>query len=57
MCTLFGVLRNGHYAFVQRLGRPEKDAALSELIIQQRERNFGTYGLPTAVAENSKHFP
>ena len=30
--------------FVHRLDRPEKDAALAELIAQQRERSFGTYG-------------
>ena len=44
MCTFFGVSRSGYYAFVQRLGRPEKDAALAERIAQQRERSFGTYG-------------
>ena len=36
--------RSGYYTFVHRLGRPEKDAALAELIAQQRERSFGTYG-------------
>ena len=44
MCQFFGVSRSGYYAFVQRLDRPEKDAALAELIAQQRERSFGTYG-------------
>mgnify|MGYP002649616818 CR=1 FL=1 len=44
MCAFFAVSRSGYYAFVQRLGRPEKDAALAELIAQQRERSFHTYG-------------
>ncbi|WP_425461114.1 IS3 family transposase [Flavonifractor porci] len=44
MCKFFGVSRSGYYAFVHRQGRPEKDAALSELIAQQRERSFRTYG-------------
>lgn len=44
MCTFFKVSRSGYYAFVQRLGRPEKDGALAEVIAQQRERSFRTYG-------------
>ena len=44
MCAFLGVSRSGYYTFVHRLGRPEKDAALAELIAQQRERSFGTYG-------------
>ena len=44
MCEFFGVSRSGYYAFVHRLGRPEKDAALAEVIAQQRERSFRTYG-------------
>ena len=44
MCKFFGVSRSGYYAFVHRLGRPEKDAALAKLIAQQRERSFRTYG-------------
>ena len=44
MCKFFGVSRSGYYAFVHRLGRPEKDAALAEAIAQQRERSFRTYG-------------
>ena len=44
MCKFFGVSRSGYYAFTHRLGRPEKDAALAELIAQQRKRSFGTYG-------------
>ena len=44
MCKFFSVSRSGYYAFVHRLDRPEKDAALAEIIAQQRERSFGTYG-------------
>ena len=44
MCRFFGVSRSGYYAFVHRLGKPEKDAALAKVIAQQRERSFGTYG-------------
>ena len=44
MCKFFGVSRSGCYAFVHRLGRPEKDAALAEIIGQQREHSFRTYG-------------
>ena len=44
MCTFFAVSRSGYYAFVHRLDRPEKDAALAEVIAQQRERSFCTYG-------------
>ena len=44
MCKFFGVSRSGYYAFVHRLGSPENDAALAELIAQQRERCFCTYG-------------
>ena len=44
MCKFFAVSRSGYYAFVHRLGKPEKDAALAELIGQQRERSFRTYG-------------
>ena len=44
MCEFFAVSRSGYYAFVHRLGKPEKDAALAELIAQQRELSFRTYG-------------
>ena len=44
MCQFFAVSRSSYYAFVHRLGRPERDAALAELIRQQRKRRFGTYG-------------
>lgn len=44
MCRFFGVSRSGYYAFVHRLGKPEKDAVLAEVIAQQRERSYRTYG-------------
>ena len=44
MCAFLGVSRSGYYTIVQRLGRPEKDAALAKSIAEQRERSFGTYG-------------
>ena len=44
MCAFFAVSRSGYYAFVHRLDRPEKDAALAEVIAQQQERSFRTYG-------------
>ena len=44
MCRFFQVSRSGYYDYVHRLGRPEKDAALAEIIAEQRERSFGTYG-------------
>ncbi|MFQ8998039.1 IS3 family transposase [Allofournierella massiliensis] len=40
MCKFFGVSRSGCYAFVHRLGRPEQDAALAEVIAKQQERSF-----------------
>lgn len=40
MCKFFGVSRSGCYVFVHRLGRPEQDAALAEVIAKQRERSF-----------------
>lgn len=44
MCRFFQISRSGYYDFVHRLGRPEKDAALTEMIAEQRERSFRTYG-------------
>ena len=44
MCKFFGVSRSGYYAFIHRLGRPEKDAALAETIRQQQDKCFHTYG-------------
>ena len=44
MCRFFQVSRSGYYDFVRRLGRPDKDAALAEIIAEQRERSLRTYG-------------
>lgn len=44
MCRFFGVSRSGYYDFVKRLGRPEKDAELAEMIRQQQKHCFQTYG-------------
>ena len=44
MCKFFAVSRSGYYAFVHRLGRPEKDAALAEMLAKQREQSHRTYG-------------
>lgn len=44
MCKFFAVSRSGCYVFVHRLGKSEKNAALVEMIVQQREHNFCTYG-------------
>lgn len=44
MCKFFGVSRSGYYAFIHRLGKPEKDAALAERIRQQQEHSLRTYG-------------
>ena len=44
MCAFFAVSRSGYYGFVHRQGKPKKDAVLAELIAQQQERSFHTYG-------------
>ena len=44
MCKFFAVSRSGYYSFVHRLGRPEKDAALAEVIARQQKCSFRTYG-------------
>ena len=44
MWRFFGVARSGYYDFVHRLGRPEKNATLVQMIRQQQERCFQTYG-------------
>ena len=44
MCKFFAVSRSGYYAYIHRLGKPEKDATLAKLIAQQHERSFQTYG-------------
>ena len=44
MCRFFGVSRSGYYGFVQRLDKPDKDAALAEEIHQQQQHCHNTYG-------------
>ena len=44
MCEFFRVFRSGYYAFVHRLSRPGKDAPLGEMIAEQLEHSFDTYG-------------
>lgn len=44
MCQLFGVSRSGYYGFCKRMGRPEPDAELAELLKVQQERCRQTYG-------------
>ena len=44
MCRFFSVSRSGYYSFVKRMRRPEKDAALAEMIRQQQDKCFHTYG-------------
>ena len=43
MCRFFSVSRSGYYSFVKRMRRPEKDAALAEMIRQQQDKCFHTY--------------
>ena len=43
MCRFFQVSRSGYYDFFHSMGRPEKDAALAEIITEHRERSFRTY--------------
>lgn len=44
MCSFFGVSRSGYYSFVSRMDKPEKDAELADIIRQQQEKCFHTYG-------------
>ena len=44
MCRFFEVSRSGYYDFVRRIGKPERDAELAEIIAAQRERSLRTYG-------------
>ncbi len=44
MCAFFGVSRSGYYDFVHRLGRPEPDAELGELVRTQQAHVHQTYG-------------
>lgn len=44
MCRFFGVSRSGYYDFVHRLGKPEADAELGQLIQNQQKYCRQTYG-------------
>lgn len=44
MCRFFEVSRSGYYDFVRRLGKPDRDAELADIIAAQRERSLRTYG-------------
>ena len=44
MCQFFGVSRSGYYGFCKRIGDPEPDAELAELLQSQQERCRQTYG-------------
>ena len=44
MCKFFGVSRSGYYAFLQRLGKPDRDADLAEAIRREQEKCRSTYG-------------
>lgn len=44
MCRFFAVSRYGYYDFVRRLERKEKDVELAEMIRDQQEHCFRTYG-------------
>ena len=44
MCKFFQVSRSGYYDFVRRLGKPQKDAELAEMLCRHQERCYGTYG-------------
>ena len=44
MCRLFGVSRSGYYDYCKRIGRPEPDTELAEVLREQQERCRQTYG-------------
>ena len=44
MCRFFEISRSGYYSFVSRMNNPEKDAGLANIIRQQQEKSFHTYG-------------
>ena len=44
MCAFFKVSRSGYYDFVHRLGRPEPDAELGQLLQEQQTHVHQTYG-------------
>lgn len=44
MCQFFEVSRSGYYGYVQRLGQPEFDTDMAELIRQCQQESGKTYG-------------
>ncbi|MDC0700609.1 IS3 family transposase [Blautia wexlerae] len=44
MCRFFEVSRSGYYNFIRRLGKPDRDAELADIIAAQRECSLRTYG-------------
>lgn len=44
MCRLFGVSRSGYYDYCKRIGRPEPDTELAEVLRGQQERCRQSYG-------------
>ena len=44
MCKFFGVSRSGYYDFLKRLGTPEQDAELANMIEQCQRKTDKTYG-------------
>lgn len=44
MCQFFQVSRSGYYDFVHRMGRPEPDAGLGQLLKEQQTHVRQTYG-------------
>ena len=44
MCQFFGVSRSGYYEFVHRMGKPEADAELGELLQEQQVHVRQSYG-------------
>lgn len=44
MCQFFNVSRSGYYDFVHRMDKPERDAALAELIAECQNQCGKTYG-------------
>ena len=44
MCQYFEVSRSGYYAWVKRLGQPDKDEVLGNLIRECQEKTRQTYG-------------
>lgn len=44
MCQFFGISRSGYYDFLKRKDHPDKDAPIAEMIAEQQEKCFHTYG-------------